>query len=266
MMRGFHHGHIKIELIYIPHYDAAEVLHNIMESLLDMLNELSPYSDMFCEETAFLDRETFLKRMKEYVKTVIATIESDIFDEFYNDFAECKIGTLITNFGMFYPDHGDGQNCYAKKKCQPLSNGVCPQNAMACALSLSRTLGEENKECVLLNYVTYNGRIYRKGDIDCRGKRVEKGCIEFRLPIHRLYGTEFKFILDVQDNTRYTMLMTLLEKAGMNPSSSGAVLGGRIYLSLPERRVQGLFRLNHEFSNNFLCPHAAREQIQRFDF
>ena len=53
---------------------------------------------------------------------------------------------------------------------------------------------------------------------------------------------------------------SLLEKAGMNPSASSSMLGGRIYLSLPERRMQGLFRLNHEFSNNFLCPRAAGKQ------
>lgn len=231
-----------------------------MASLLDALNDLSPYSEMFCEENAFLDCATFRMRMKEYAQTVIATLESDIFDEFYSDFSECRIGTLIPNFGMFHPDHGDGINCYARRKCVPLAGGVCPQNGLACALSMPRALGEDNKECVVLNHVMYNGRILRRGDKDRREKRVDKGCLVFQLPVHRLYGTEFKFILDVQDNTRYDLIMTLLDKAGMNPTASSSMLGGRIYLSLPDRRVQGLFRLNHQFHNNFLCPHAARKQ------
>ncbi len=232
-----------------------------MEALLEVLVDLSPYSEMFCEENAFLDRTTFRNRVKEHVETVIATLESDIFHEYYSDFAECKIGTLIPNFGMFYPDHGDGVNCYAKKRCIPLEGGVCPQNGMECALSMPRTLGEDNKECVLLNHVMYNGKVYKRGDTDLRGKQIEKGCIIFNIPVHRLYGTEFKFIIDVKDNSRYTPLLNILEKAGMNPSSSETMFGGRIYLSLPERRTQGLFRLNHQFTNNFLCPHAARKQL-----
>ncbi|MBE6904091.1 MAG: hypothetical protein E7480_05735 [Ruminococcaceae bacterium] len=234
---------------------------NSLESLLDAIRDLSPYADMFCEENAYLDCTTFRKRMKEYAETVIVTLESNIFDEYYSDFAECKIGTLIPNFGMFYADHGDGEHCYARNRCVPLEDRACPQNGIPCALSLPRTLGEENKECVLLNHVMYNGKVYRQGDLNRQGKRIEKGCIMFHVPVHKLYGTEFKFIMDVQDNTRYDLIMALLEKAGMNPSASNSMLGGRIYLSLPERRMQGLFRLNHEFTNNFLCPHAARKSV-----
>ncbi|MBE6597730.1 MAG: hypothetical protein E7641_08710 [Ruminococcaceae bacterium] len=229
-----------------------------MEDLLKAICDLSPYSDMFCEENAMLDCQTFRDRMNEYAETVIATLESDIFDEYYSDFAECKIGTLITNFGMFYPNHGDGENCFARKIAMPLNDGVCAHNGIPCALSLPRLLGEDNKECVLLNHVMYNGRVLQTGDKDRRGERVNRGCLIFHLPVHKLYGTEFKFIIDVQDNARYDSIMSLLEKAGMNPTSSGSMLGGRIYISLPERRSQGLFRLDHQFNNNFLCPHATR--------
>ncbi len=230
-----------------------------MDELVQAMCDLSPYSEMFCEENAFLDCKTFRSRMNKYATTVIATLESDIFDEYYSYFAECKIGTLIPNFGMFYPDHGDGVNCFARSVCMPLENGCCPQNGTACALSLPRKLSEENKECVLLNYVMYNGRVLRSGDVDRRGKTVNKGCLLFHLPVHRLYGTEFKFIIDAPDNTIYDSIVSLFKKAGMNPSTSDSMFGGRIYLSLPERRGQGLFRLNHEFTNNFLCPHATRK-------
>lgn len=243
------------------HFNPFLPAYTTMDQLLDALNELSPYADMFSEENEHLDRSTFRCRMKQHAKTVIATLECDLFDELYADFSECRIGTLVPNFGMFYPDHGDGEHCFAKPRAAALSGGCCPQNKLPCALSMPRVLGEENKECVLLNHVMYNARLYRTGDTDRRGQRIEKGCLVFHLPVHQLYGTEFKFILDVSGNARLDRLVARLQEAGMNPttsSSSNTLNGGRIYLSLPERRTQGLFRLNHQFSNNFLCPHAAR--------
>ena len=251
-MRPFADGHFNRFLPAYTHID----------ELMEAICALSPYADMFCEENAFLNRRTFRQRMKDYAETVIVSVESDIFDEYYTEFAQCRIGMLIPNFGMFYPDHGDGGHCYARNRAAELENGICPQSGIPCALNLPRVVTEENKECVLLNYLMYNGRIYRRGDMDRRGKKIEKGCIVFNMPVHRLYGTEFKIILDVQDNARYELVMNLLEKAGMNPSASWSMLGGRIYLSLPERRAQGLFRLDHQFSNNFLCPYAARRQMQ----
>ena len=231
-----------------------------MKELVRELSALSPYSDMFCEENSFLDRRGFRQRMNQHVETIIATLESDLFDTYYDNFTDCKIGTLIPNFGMFYPDHGDGLHCYANAVAMPLPRGTCPQNGLPCALSLPRTLGEENKECVLLNHTLYNGRIYRTGDLDRRGKRIERGCIVFHLPVHRLYGTEFKFVIDVPDHRRFDTLIHLLEEMQVNPSSSDLGQGERIYLSLPERRQEGLFQLHHQFSNNFLCPHATRVQ------
>jgi hypothetical protein len=236
-----------------------------MSDLLEELSTLSPYADMFCEETEFLDRLTFRKRMKERVETVIACLESSVFDDYYNEFAETKIGMLIPNFGMFYADHGDGAHCYAKNRAFELEDGICPHSGIGCAMALPREVGEHNKECVLLNHLMYNGKLYRRGESDRRGVRMEKGCLVFHMPVHRLYGTEFKIIIDVQDNARYDLIMGLLDKAGMNPSSSASMLGGRIYLSLPERRMQGLFRLNHQFTNNFLCPYAARRKNRAED-
>ena len=233
--------------------------HTDMNSLIGELCDLSRYSEMFCEENAFLDCKTFRDRMNKYATTVIATIESDLFDQYYSYFTECRIGTLIPNFGMFYPNHGDGVNCFAHGTYVPLQNGRCPQSGMACALSPTRALSEENKECVLLNHIMYNGRILRAGEADRRGVKMNKGALVFHLPVHRLYGTEFKFIIDVPDNSKYDAIISVLEMAGMNPSSSGSMFGGRIYLSLPERRGQGLFRLDHQFTNNFLCPHATRK-------
>ncbi len=227
------------------------------EALLLALSDASPYADMFCEENDRLTCATFRRRMAERAETVIATLESDIFDTHYEEFAACKIGILVPNFGMFHPNHGDGEHCYARR-CAPLADKICPYSKSSCALCAATELTEENKECTVLNAILYNATLYRKNDFDRRGNRIERGCVEFHVPLHRLYGTEFKFILDVADNQLYPKLMQILEKAGMNPTSSNSMIGGRIYLSLPERRAQGLFRLEHEFTNNFLCAYAAR--------
>ena len=60
-------------------------------------------------------------------------------------------GLLVTNFGMFYPDHGDGEHCYAQR-FRPLEEHLCPISQKPCALVTRGCVTEENKECVLLNY------------------------------------------------------------------------------------------------------------------
>ncbi len=241
------------------HFERFMPAYYSKDELIATLGNTSAYAEMFCEENAFLDSKAFTKRMNERVDTVIATIESDIFDEYYAYFAECKIGTLVPNFGMFYEGHGDGEHCFAKSGAE-IPDGICPVSKTHCALHTTRILGEENKECVLLNHVLYNGTLIRKGECDRRGTTTKVGSIVFNMPVHRYYGTEFKFILDVPDNRSYDVLMNLLEQAGMNPSGPACSVGGRIYLSLPSRKRQGLFRLVHQFENNFLCPHAARKK------
>ncbi len=241
------------------HFEKYLPAHTSIEELINTLERTSAYTEMFCEENAFLNIDAFTQRMNERVDTVIATLESDIFDEYYADFAECKIGTLVPNFGMFYDGHGDGERCFVKMGAS-IQNGVCPVSSKHCALHPTRILGEENKECVLLNHVLYNARLIRRGECDRRGVAARVGSIVFNMPLHRYYGTEFKFIIDVPDNRTYDILMGILEKAGMNPSGPASMVGGRIYLSLPSRKSQGLFRLVHQFENNFLCPYAARKK------
>jgi hypothetical protein len=239
------------------HVEGFAPTYRTFDELLLALGEASPYSDMFSEENAFLDTATFRKRMNERVETVIATLSSPIFEEHYSMFAECRVGMLIPNFGMFYDGHADGERCFAQRGA-PLEGGVCPHSGLHCALHPSRVLDEENKECVLLNHTLYNGKLLRCGELDRRGIPMPKTSLVFHLPLHRYYGTEFKFIIDVPDNRHYDTIMSLLESAGMNPSGPASMVGGRIYISLPSRKPQGLFRLVHEFKNNYLCPHAGR--------
>ena len=247
----------EIDLFRASHIGKFLPVYHTMDELLNALSNASPYSEMFCEENVLIDTATFGKRVSERVETIIATIESEIFDIYYSDFKECKFGILVPHFGMFYDDHGDGEHCYAKRY-MPIENNTCPISGKRCALAPKLELGEDNKECVILNHVLYTGTVLKKNDVDRLGKTVKCGSLVFHLPLHKYYGTMFKFIIDVSDNNRYNRLMSILAKAGMNPTCSESKIGGRIYLSLPERRAQGLFRLGNEYSDNFFCPHAAR--------
>lgn len=252
-----HGANPEIDAFKLSHIGKFFPVYHTMDELLSALSGASPYSEMFCEENVLIDTETFGKRVSERVETIIATIESEIFDIYYSDFKECRFGVLVPHFGMFFDDHGDGEHCYAKR-CTPIENNTCPISGKRCALSPKLELDEENKECVILNHTLFTGTVLRKNDIDRCGRPVKCGSVIFHLPLHKYYGTMFKFIIDVADNNRYNRLMSILTKAGMNPTSSESKVGGRIYLSLPERRAQGLFRLENEFADNFFCPYAAK--------
>ncbi len=243
--------------LYNNHFKKIGVVYNTLDELLAVLSKATPYAEMFSEENDFLSAEEFYARVSDRVESVMATIESEIFDEHYAEFKNCKFGVLIPNFGMFYSGHGDGAHCYAKRSAE-ITDGICPINNKKCALCGSSQVDGENKECVILNYLAYTGILRRKNEINRRGERVECGCVEFCVPFHKYFGTELKFILDVDNDDLYNRVMQILDNAGMNPTSTDSKIGGRIYLSLPERRGQGLFRLQHEFTNNFLCPYVMR--------
>ena len=242
-----------------------------VEDVVEALAQKSIYSNLLQNECAMLKKEEFQKRMSERVKTVIFKLESDCFDANAAVFDDCHIGSLIVNFGMFYDKNGDGLHCYADRNHTALENGNClygPQPKHPCAYHNAGSLREDNKECVLLNHVCYNGRFYRKGennplwDAERKGdqdeeEKIECGCIIFYLPVHAYFGTEFKLIVDAVSNEQYYKLIAVFEEAGMNPTVSDSLNDRRIYLSLPERPKQGLFRLVHEFNNNFICPYAA---------
>lgn len=235
------------------------VIYNKMEDVIDAVSQASPYSEMFIEENEFLTCKEFYSRANERLVSVIATLESPIFEEHYSLFKDCKFGVLIPNFGMFYQEHGDGEHCYSKRNA-PIANGTCPVSGKQCALVSREIINEENKECVVLNSVTYTGTLHRKGELDRTGEIYEESLVEFSVPVHKYLGTEFKFIIDVIDSQTHLAIMKILDNAGMNPTISETKRGSRIYLSLPQRRGQGLYRLDHQFNNNFLCPYATRQR------
>ncbi|MBE6637154.1 MAG: TIR domain-containing protein [Ruminococcaceae bacterium] len=232
--------------------------HRSADEVVQTLDSMSIYSDMFRDECLSLTKDAFRSIVSNRIQTVMVKIESDIFDTEAMAFKNCKIGSLVVNFGMFHPENGDGCHCYAERNFPELENGICRTSKRECALYDAKELGEYNLECVVLNYLFYNGRYYRKGEKDSQGNILDRGCLVFYLPVHTFFGTEFKFIIDAPSNAQHYKLMSIFDAAGMNPTVSDSLNGRRIYLSLPERPRQGFFRLNHEFNNNFLCPYATR--------
>lgn len=228
-----------------------------LEELMVALQGVSPYADMCLEENSFITKRDFLDCVSERVDTVIARLESPVFDEHAEALSRCRINTLVTNFGMFYPDHGDGEHCYAQR-FRPLEGGVCPVSGKPCALVTRGRVTEENRECVVLNHVFQNGKLLRAGETDVRGEVTEVGSLVFNLPLNKVYGTEFKFFIDVPDEPTAVELLDMFHSIGIFANMSDNVGSKRLYISLPERRGQGLFRLDHEFNNNFLCPRAGR--------
>ena len=229
------------------------------EELISALRELSPYADMCLEENSFITKRDFLDRVRDHVETVLVRIESPVLEQYAPLLEKCRLMTLVTNFGMFYPEHGDGEHCYAQR-FRPLEGGACPLSGRACALVSRGRVTEENKECVVLNYVLSNGKLTIAGTSDSLGRTVETTALTFHLPVHKIYGSEFKFFMDVPDEATAGELLSMFHGIGIHANMSDNVGSKRLYLSLPERRGEGLFRLSHEFNNNFLCPRAAKQR------
>lgn len=243
--------------IYGTHIGRYMPAYQDLDELISALRGVSPYADMCLEENSFITKRTFLDLITARVDTVIARLESAAFDRYADLIATCRLNTLVTNFGMFYPEHGDGEHCYAQR-FRPLADGACPISGKPCALVSRGRVDAENRECVVLNHVLQNGRLLRAGEKDVRGVVTEVGTLVFNLPLNMVYGTEFKFFMDVPTEATANELLDMFHSIGIYANMSDNVGSKRLYISLPERRGQGLFRLDHEFNNNFLCPRAGR--------
>ena len=225
--------------------------------LISALKDVSPYADICLEENSFITKREFLNLVSERVETTSVRIESTAFDKYAEQLSKCQLNTLVVNFGMFYPDHVDGEHCYAQR-FRPLTDGNCQLSGKPCALVSRGKITQENKDCVVLNYAFQNGKFLRAGDTDVRGVTCEVGTLAFTVPLNKVYGTEFKFFIDVPDKQTATELLEMFAGINVPANMSDNVGSKRLYISLPERRDQGLFRLDHEFNNNFLCPMAGK--------
>ena len=184
---------------------------------------------------------------------------------------------MIVNFGMFYEGNeqdtvcpcggaaAERGHCPACREIRKDGDGAPAEGAYPCALrgkeEGKQALTQENRECTLLNRVLYNGAFYGTGEEMPNGETAGRPTLRLYLPLHTLFGTEFKVVIDPASYDAYTALHAAFFAAGMNPTISDSHNGEgapRIYLSLPERPYSGLYRLNNRYQNNFLCPGAPR--------
>ena len=253
---------------YLPAY-------RTMDALVEELKKRSVYSDIFTHVCPQITAERFNKMLHDNVSTVMLRISSPDLADQAELFRGCKLGTLVVNFGMFYENQGDGCHCWAQRTCDDegnfvattapeLENGMCEVSGHPCAMFSDEQLYADRTDCVILNHIIFNGHYFDKNVPDFNGDTLDnEGLLTFYVPVHRHYGTEFKFIIDAPSNQKHHDLLRLFEDLGLNPTISDSLNGWRIYLSLPEAPAEGLFQLNHLFNNNFLCPRAAQDPEER---
>ncbi|MBE6629689.1 MAG: TIR domain-containing protein [Ruminococcaceae bacterium] len=253
---------------YLPAY-------RTMESLVEALKERSVYSDIFTQECSQIHTDQFHEMLQKNVETVMLRITSPNLMGKKDLFRGCKLGTLVVNFGMFYPNQGDGVHCWAQRTVNDegeyvtdeaplLKNGTCELSKRPCAMFSDEKLHTDKPDCVILNHVIFNGHYFDRNEPDFDNKTLEDdGLLTFYVPVHKHYGTEFKFIIDAPSNQKHHDLLRLFEKMGLNPTISDSLNTWRIYLSLPETPSEGLFRLEQHFHNNFLCPRALQDPQKR---
>ena len=253
---------------YLPAYKT-------MEELVNKLKERSVYSDIFTHDCPQVTADRFNKMLHDNVSTAMLRITSPKLAEQSELFRGCKLGTLVVNFGMFYKDQGDGVHCWAQRTSNDdgtyvttdaplLQNGICEVSGHPCAMCSDDALYTDKPDCVILNHIIFNGHYFDRNEPDFDNKVLEEeGLLTFYVPVHHHYGTEFKFIIDAPSNQKHHDLLRLFENLGLDPTISDSLNGWRIYLSLPEAPLEGLFRLEHLFHNNFLCPRAVQDPEER---
>ena len=246
-----------------------------LDDVIAKLKTLSVYSELFKNECLNFSLSDFRNTLDSHVSTVMVRISSEFLNDKKQLLGECKLSTLIVNFGMFYKKQGDGQHCWAKRTMNPngtysvdsspcLIDGKCKHTNSKCTMYSEGKVERNMKECIILNHVMTNGRYFNKGELDYNRTPVDEGTLIFYVPVHNVYGTEFKFIIDAPSNAKHLELMKLFEKIGLNPTVSDSLNGWRIYLSIPEVPFQSLFRINdNQYNNNFLCPRSIKPANER---
>ena len=240
-------------LNHTPTYRTADEIANWMKMQ-------TVYPNMFNFETDDFTKEQFYQMINEKVETVIVHIQNDIFRKKKDLLSKCSLGTLIINFGMFYDGQTKGESCKCSSKIN-LTNSKCIYNDIdnpyPCAL-INTSNKEKLKECMILNHILMNGRCYNAVYKSFDGTEEEIPTLSFYVPVHKHYGTEFKFIIDAPNAEIQKEVFSLCEELGLNPTVSDTLNNLRIYLSLDPSTKNGLFRLNDDhYYNNFLCPHST---------
>lgn len=234
-----------------------------VEEVIDELDKISIYSNMFKHDTSKFTKGDFDKILQSNVETVIVDVMSDKLIEHKSMFERCKLSTLVVNFGMFYnkqKDNDDVCPCVSNKK---LVNQACHHTGKKCAMSSSSERCDEKlPDCIILNHVIQNGKFVDHNEKGMGGEQNKNSAmLQFYVPVHKEYGTEFKFIIDAPNPTVHKEMVEICKSLNFNPTVSDTMDNLRIYLSLNQEKDQGFFRLNDgQYYNNFLCPHAAMEK------
>ncbi len=238
------------------------------EDVVNRLQRLSTYADLYTNACQSYSVSEFQEDLRKNVSTTMVYLNSPLLSGKKDIFKECKLSTLVVNFGMYYADQGDGAHCWATRtlnmdgtyttddRCL-LPDGVCKHSKKKCAMYSEGNVDRNMKQCIILNHIIPSGRYFDKGEKDYSKRTLEEGMLGFYVPVHKLYGTEFKFIVDAPSQAKHAELIRLFDKMGLDPTVSDSLNGWRIYLSIPSVPYQGFFRLEHLFHNNFLCPRAA---------
>lgn len=244
------------------------------DEVVKELQKLSPYADLYTEACQSYSIREFQEDLQKNVATTMVYLNSPLLAGKKDLFKECKLSTLVVNFGMYYPDQADGVHCWATRSMNMdgsytaddsclLSGGVCKHSGLKCSMYSRGGIDRDMKQCVILNHIIPNGRYFDKGEKDYSKRPLEDGMLGFYVPVHKLYGTEFKFIIDPPNQAKHAELIRLFNKMELDPSVSGSLNGWRIYLSIPSIPYQGFFKLEHIFHNNFLCPRAGYDLQDR---
>ena len=231
--------------------------------VINELNKISIYADMFKYSTSRFEKKDFDSIVKTKVETAIVNIISKNLEEHKELFERCTLSTLVVNFGMFYCNQKSDNDVCPCVSRKPLINQICHHTGKKCAMISSPEKNDEKlPDCIILNHVIKNGKFVDRTEETIKNKKkITPAMLQFYVPVHKEYGTEFKFIIDAPNPMIHEEIREKCKELGFNPTTSDTMDNLRIYLSLDDAPDQGFFRLNDgQYYNNFLCPHAAMEK------
>lgn len=227
--------------IYRYHYDKFCPAYSDVSQLIRAVKEEKMFYSLFNHETAELTDAFFKKRIDDYVVPVQININIPGLGAV--DPASYQVKALVISFGNFTGTrYNEDQSCAQTGEDTP--SDICEETASPCCLN---TLPDRKlyPECVLLNHVW--DKITVSGDN-----------VEIILPLHKVQGTTFKLFMDADSGETADEIFGILDGFGISVGLSKSGTQNRIYFQLRSSALNGVFRLNDEFSNNFICPGILR--------
>ena len=86
------------------------------DEVMAELQHLSIYADLYTNACRDYSVEEFQEDLRQNVATTMVHISSPLLSGKKDLFKECKLSTLVVNFGMYYKDQGDGIHCWAERE------------------------------------------------------------------------------------------------------------------------------------------------------